>query len=138
MRFARIGGLARIVAACFLALLGGCRAAETPPTGEALFLRYCASCHGASADGAGPLASSLRRPPANLTTIARRNAGRFDESRVMAIIDGKQGVAEHGPREMPVWGDVFDDELRAERYASYTTLLRTRALADYLRSIQVE
>jgi len=56
----------------------------------------------------------------------------------MAAIDGKQDVPEHGPREMPVCGDIFDDELRGERYGSYTTLLRTRALADYLRSIQLE
>jgi hypothetical protein len=54
----------------------------------------------------------------------------------MSIIDGKRAVAEHGPREMPVWGAVFEDELRGEHYASYTALLHSRALCDYLRSIQ--
>lgn len=138
MRAIAIGGGVGLALLGAAALLGACRAADTPPTGEALYLRYCASCHGAAADGAGPLAGSLKRPPADLRTIARRSGGSFDESRVMAIIDGKQGVAEHGPREMPVWGEVFDDEMRGERYTAYTTLLRTRALADYLRSIQVE
>ena len=31
----------------------------------------------------------------------------------MMVIDGSREVAEHGPRDMPVWGAVFTKELVA-------------------------
>ena len=34
--------------------------------GGALFAKHCTACHGANADGTGPLAGSFLRPPANL------------------------------------------------------------------------
>jgi hypothetical protein len=54
----------------------------------------------------------------------------------MAIIDGRRQVAEHGAREMPVWGAVFDEELEDRAYTRYTGLLQSRLLTDYLRSLQ--
>lgn len=107
--------------------------------GSDLYLRYCASCHGTDAKGGGPLAGSLTTAPADLTTLAQRSGGHFDESAVMATIDGRRAVAAHGPRDMPVWGAVFEEEARRERkpYQAYLSLLQSRALADYLRSIQV-
>ncbi len=114
-----------------------CRAQEAPPpTGQVLYLRHCASCHGVEGTGAGPLAQSLRTPPTDLTRIAAQAGGRFDEARVMAVIDGRYEVAAHGPREMPVWGAVFEAELGGEPYGSYVGLLHSRALSDYLRSLQ--
>jgi hypothetical protein len=76
--------------------------------------------------------------PANLRTLAQRNGGKYDESAVMATIDGRRAVASHGPRDMPVWGAVFESELeeRGERSPRYTTLLRARLLADYVRTLQ--
>jgi hypothetical protein len=106
------------------------------PSGREVYLRHCAACHGASGRGDGPVAASLTRPPTDLTTIARRAGGRFDERRVMQIIDGRVLVAEHGTREMPVWGVVFEEELEGEPYTGYTSLLRSRNLTDYLRSLQ--
>jgi hypothetical protein len=120
-------------------LFTGCtREKGSHPTGEMLYRRYCASCHGMDGRGDGPLAASLRRPPTDLTILARRAGGRFDEAAVMAVIDGRRFVAEHGPREMPVWGAVFEEELKDQPYTQYTGLLRSRTLADYLRSIQQE
>ncbi len=119
-------------------LLVSCRSTPEPPTGQALYLQYCASCHGESGDGNGPLAASLRRPPSDLRLITKRRGGRFDEAYVMQIIDGRRTVAEHGTREMPVWGAVFESEHRPEGYPAYTSLLHSRALTDYLGSIQQE
>lgn len=120
-----------------LTLVLACGASEPPaPTGKVLYLRHCASCHGQSGRGNGPVAGSLRTPPADLTTIAARAGGRFDESRVMRIIDGRRVVAEHGTREMPVWGTAFTHELERERNTAYTVLLQGRALTDYVRSLQ--
>jgi len=50
--------------------------------GADLFRTYCASCHGTSARGDGPLADSMRRRPANLTEIAKRNGGAPGRHRV--------------------------------------------------------
>jgi len=54
----------------------------------------------------------------------------------MASIDGRRLVGVHGPREMPVWGAVFESKHAGEAYPAYTSLLDSRALTDYLRSIQ--
>ena len=106
------------------------------PSGREVYLRHCASCHGVRGTGDGPVAASLRRPPSDLTTIAQRAGGGVDERRVMQVIDGRTLVAEHGTRSMPVWGVIFEEELEGEPYAGYTSLLRSRNLTDYLRSIQ--
>lgn len=129
----------RVLACAALAgCLAGCVDERTDPvSGADLYRRHCASCHGVEGRGDGPLAASLRTPPSDLTALARR-AGGFDESAVMAVIDGRRAVTEHGPREMPVWGAVFESGHREARepYPAYTSLLDARALTDYLRSIQ--
>lgn len=117
-------------------LVLACREAPVPPTGQGLYLQHCASCHGESGEGTGPVADSLARKPSDLTRIAERNGGHFDEANVMSVIDGRRAVAEHGPREMPVWGAVFEEQGRPGHYPAYTSLLHSRALTDYLRSIQ--
>lgn len=104
--------------------------------GETLYLRHCASCHGPSGKGDGPLAASLTVPPADLTQIAARNGGRFDETAVMMVIDGRRLVAQHGPRDMPVWGVVFTEQHKDEPLGVYGAFYDARSLADYLRTIQ--
>lgn len=106
------------------------------PSGAQLYRQFCASCHGADGRGSGPVAPALRKPATDLTTLAERAGGHFDEGEVMAIIDGYRMVATHGPREMPVWGAIFDEELKGQPYAAYTVLLRSKVLAQYLGSIQ--
>ena len=125
----------RALAALLLALGCSTRYVEEP-SGREVYLRHCASCHGELGTGDGPVAASLKRPPSDLTSIARRAGGGFDERRVMQVIDGRTLVAEHGTRSMPVWGVVFEEELEGEPYSGYTSLLRSRNLTDYLRSIQ--
>jgi hypothetical protein len=85
---------------------------------------------------AGPLAETLKRPPADLTQLAKRDGGRLDEPKLLSFIDGRRYVKEHGPRDMPVWGDVFDQELKGMLYREYTGLLQSRTLADYIKSLQ--
>ena len=112
------------------------REAPPSPSGRALYLRHCASCHGESGRGNGPVAASLSVPPTDLTGIARRAGGRFEEARVMRVIDGRREVEAHGPREMPVWGAVFSEQQAGEGWPGYTSLLHARALTDHVRSIQ--
>ena len=86
----------------------------TPPmvisslSGRDLFQFYCATCHGPSGKGDGPVVSSLKRQPPDLTTIAERNSGHFPTDRLERYVAGDdEPPAVHGTREMPVWGPIF-------------------------------
>jgi hypothetical protein len=37
---------------------------------------------------------------------------------------------------MPVWGEVFQQELEKERYKELTTLLKAKVIADYIGTLQ--
>ena len=75
--------------------------------GRALYVEYCASCHGPSAEGDGPVARALSTPPANLRRLAERFGNPLPEEQVARYIDGRAQVKAHGPRDMPVWGTRF-------------------------------
>jgi len=88
---------------------------ESPGTflGESLvgtdsYEAYCASCHGPTGTGDGPVAEVLRRRPADLTLLAARNGNRFPRERVSAVLRGEgRMLAAHGTTEMPIWGPLF-------------------------------
>jgi mono/diheme cytochrome c family protein len=101
--------------------------------GAALFRTYCASCHGADAHGAGPVADQLRKLPPDLTEFAARNGGTFPSERLRGIIDG-HGVPSHGDREMPVWGDAF--KRTRENLSDEAIKARIDAIVRYLQAIQ--
>ena len=84
--------------------------AEAGTMGELEFRNNCAACHGPAGLGDGPVASVLSTPPKPLTTLARRNDGRFPTDRIIQIIDGRADVKAHGSRDMPVWGDRYSAE----------------------------
>ena len=80
-RFVITGGV--FLVAATMSTLGADQGTSQPSerkfVGSTLFGTYCATCHGVSAKGDGPLAANLRKPPANLTLIARRNGGIFSD-----------------------------------------------------------
>ena len=77
-------------------------------SGGDLFRFYCASCHGRDGKGDGPVASALNRRPPDLTSIARRNSGRFPTDRVERFVTGdREPSLAHGSADMPVWGPIF-------------------------------
>jgi len=123
-----------------LLLLPVAAAAQDAPTkqttpGAEVFRTYCATCHGTSARGDGPLASSMKRKPANLTEIAKRNGGEFPADMVFRTIDGRQPVRGHGGPDMPVWGDAFERSQEAGDQARVKSVIQS--LVDYLGSIQL-
>jgi mono/diheme cytochrome c family protein len=130
--------LASLFSLTSVVLLAFCQCAResASPGGEALYRRYCASCHGLQGRGDGPVAETLKRAPTDLTQLAKESGGKFDEPKLLAFVDGRRWVKEHGPRDMPVWGAVFDEELKSQPYREYTGLLQSRALVDYIKSIQ--
>jgi len=99
--------------------------------GKTMFHEYCAVCHGDEAKGNGPAAEALKKAPADLTQIARKNGGKFPEVRVMRIIQGSDDVAAHGNRAMPVWGTIFRSLGSQE-----TETLRVNALMKYVQQLQ--
>lgn len=76
-------------------------------SGKQMFEAYCASCHGTSGKGDGPAAGALKSAPADLTTLSKKNGGKFPADRVTSILRGQATVTAHGNRDMPVWGPVF-------------------------------
>ncbi len=81
----------RIITATALSAAAGLVACAMPepelPTGEALFMQNCVSCHGAGGKGDGLMAPSLPRPPADLTRLRTSNEP-FPAVHVMSYIDG--------------------------------------------------
>jgi mono/diheme cytochrome c family protein len=106
-------------------------------SGEEIFGRFCASCHGESAKGDGPVARSLTKVPPDLTQISRRYGG-FPADRIRDTIDGRNLVAEHGTREMPVWGYEFWIEQGGDVVAQRDMHTVINRLVEYLRSLQPE
>ena len=104
------------------------------PDGAPLYRTYCASCHGVSARGNGPMAEYLRIPPTDLTALTRRHGGTFDDDAVARAIDGRQRIGSHGPSDMPVWGDAFSSSMA--RGGEMALRDRVRAIVRYLASLQ--
>jgi mono/diheme cytochrome c family protein len=102
--------------------------------GKSLYNEFCAVCHGPDGKGSGPAASALKTPPTDLTQIARRNGGKFPDTKVMAILKGEQSVAAHGNQEMPTWGKTFNDVSGNLTVAQG----RMHALVDYLQQMQAK
>ncbi len=103
-------------------------------TGRATFSLYCATCHGTTARGDGPLASNMRRKPSDLTEIAKRNGGLFPSDMVFRTIDGRQPVRGHGGADMPVWGDTF---MKSREGGDANAVRETiESLVRYLESLQ--
>jgi mono/diheme cytochrome c family protein len=108
------------------------RAAE--PTGDALFAKHCATCHGGDGEGGGPVANAMSVTMPNLRSLAKRNGGTFPRDAVAAYIDGREQIASHGDRLMPVWGDFLQ---RPEDKGSEAPVrARIDALIEFIERLQ--
>jgi mono/diheme cytochrome c family protein len=103
-----------------------CADAAAAAAGEALYMRYCASCHGMDGKGDGTVASALNTPPPDLTRLE------YGEGELMKQIDGRRTIRAHGTPAMPVWGEVFEQSSIGEPHRRRTTLQRVQAIADYV------
>lgn len=105
-------------------------------SGEDLYRRFCASCHGVEGRGDGPVAASLRVEVPDLTLIARRAGGADARERILRIIDGRYIIAAHGTRLMPVWGEDLTRLEIGNPDAERSTQVIIGRLADYVSSLQ--
>ncbi len=99
------------------------------------YLAFCSSCHGSTAKGDGPLAAALRRRPADLTQLAKKNDGVFPAEKVFTTIDA--GGRAHGlSAEMPEWASVFAKSRGSESPAEVRA--RIEQLVLYIRTLQAK
>ena len=96
-------------------------------------MTYCASCHGPSGHGDGPVGEALPVRPPNLALLAKRNGDQFVAARIERLIDGRDVMTAHGTMEMPIWGDAFRDR---EGLSDQSVKVRIEAIVRYLASIQ--
>jgi len=98
-----------------------------------MFQQFCAACHGTDAKGHGPAAYSLKVPPADLTTLAKRRGGKFPYAYVSDVLLFGKGFAAHGSGDMPTWGPLFRYLDTRNEAAVHQ---RIKKLSDYLATLQ--
>ena len=143
----RIALLELVVASAVVLALGAFAVAARPvepemsrtelaARGKVTYRVYCRSCHGVEGHGDGTLAPLLKVAVPDVTTLARQVGGEFPEERVTAAIDGREEVAVHGPRDMPVWGDALGSPDDENGRGEGEVRQKIRELVAYLASIQ--
>lgn len=88
----------------------------TPEQGKAIFEQRCASCHGLTGKGDGPMAPLLSPRPASL--ISAGTSVKSDKELLDVITNGKPRTA------MPPWKDLLSKEECYDVLAYIRTLVR--------------
>ena len=110
------------------------RITKTSPTsGKQMYSSYCAPCHGADGKGQGPVASALKIPPTDLSTLAKNNGGKYPGSHVVTVMQFGSELNAHGSAQMPVWGPILG---RMNVGNPQDKPLRISNLSRYLETIQ--
>lgn len=104
-------------------------------SGKKMFESYCAPCHGVDGKGHGPVGSSLKTPPFDLTMLSHTQNGKFPEKHVIEVLRFGVAVPSHGSTAMPIWGPVLRSMSNTNPAEKQ---LRINNLVDYLKTIQVK
>jgi mono/diheme cytochrome c family protein len=99
-------------------------------SGSQLYKNYCAACHGIEGKGDGPVARFLKGPPADLSTLAKRNNGTYPADRVAATLRSGTNSGVHGTSDMPIWGPVFQSQRKS------VSEMRIHELTEFVGSLQ--
>jgi mono/diheme cytochrome c family protein len=132
------------VAAVLIGSSATALAADKLDVGKMQYDASCAVCHGSAGKGDGPLKLQLVSRVTDLTALAKNNNGVFPFDRVYQIIDGRQEVKAHGPREMPIWGRAFSMQTSVffENFPPYDIESNARSrilsLTEYLYRLQAK
>jgi len=102
-------------------------------SGEEMYVTYCAECHGRQGKGSASSKVAFGWAATDLTTLSKKNQGRFPYGVVKDAIRGDYHSAVYGPGEMPPWGFLF-------RYVGGGSKLevemRINRLTEYIRTLQ--
>ncbi len=118
--------------------------AQEKSLGEQEYRQNCISCHGVSGKGDGYLLGYFNTKAPDLTQLAIRNEGVFPFDHVYQVIDGRAYVEIHGPRDMPVWGNEYDEsakEFYRQKFgldAEPFVRGRILSLVEYIYSLQTQ
>jgi mono/diheme cytochrome c family protein len=114
--------------------------------GKNEYVKSCASCHGVTGKGDGPMAKAFKKPLPDLTKLSENNKGVFPASRIYDVIDGRIEVMQHGRREMPIWGDIYASDLTirlprdslSKEVVEAMVRVRILTLVEYISKLQGE
>jgi mono/diheme cytochrome c family protein len=120
----------RSLLACIVLLAACAREPAVPQHAQALYERYCASCHGVDGRGDGPAADALVPRPTDLTR------SELSLPELMKVIDGRRTVRAHGTAAMPVWGEVFEQDLGDDGRQHRQALREVQAVAEYVQALR--
>lgn len=115
--------------------LAGPVTAQDAIKGEAIYRFYCATCHGVSAEGDGPMSPSLVVQPTDLTRLEATNGGVFPTARVVMRIDGRDPLVSHGSA-MPVYGDFFAGRDVATKVETGQPIMTSQPIIDLIAFLQ--
>ncbi len=97
-----------------LALAGSAWAAD-PAAGKALFEANCASCHGVSGKGDGPVGAALNPPPRDFTVgefkFDANGNGTPGEDEDIVLVIQKGAMAYGGSALMAPWPTLSEDQV---------------------------
>jgi mono/diheme cytochrome c family protein len=106
---------------------------EEYTSGAHLYRAYCASCHGDTGRGDGPVADLGPRPP-DLTQLTRKAGGTFPRAEVLAVLRQTRRLPGHQAPAMPNWLELLRrSEHRDERVVEQ----RLDALVAHIESLQI-
>jgi hypothetical protein len=101
-------------------------------SGVFLYRTFCASCHGETGKGDGPVAD-LGPSPADLTRLSANNGGIFPRDAVRSALQMAHRAAGPQGTSMPDWRDVLR---RTEHLDDSSIAARIDALVSHLESLQ--
>ena len=130
-------GAAGLLAVAVIAAPAAGAADYSGYSGAELYHRFCESCHGRDGAGDGPVSHSLAVALPDLRRIALRHGDHYPDNWVYRIIDGRDALLSHGPRDMPVWGVELWREQGADVPAGVKTRDVVARLVEYLKDRQV-
>jgi len=107
--------------------------ASNPSSGAEMYKQYCAVCHGKTGKGDGPAAADLKTAPADLTSLAKKNEGKFPADHVASVLRNGTKAPAHGTSEMPTWGPLFQSVSSKD---DAIVNMRITNLTNYLKSLQ--
>ena len=142
----RVGCVFSVAASMLIGTMGVTKT-QGAEIGKFEYLNSCASCHGTTGKGDGPVVKSLIKPPTDLTRLSETNSGVFPFARIYDVIDGRFELATHGTRDMPVWGEVYKRSwaqgqngtlpyLASKEVIESIVRVRILALIDYIFTLQ--
>lgn len=117
---------------------------ESADLGKYEYESSCAACHGPTGKGDGWYATRILKnvfKAPDLSELSKNNNGVFPFARVYEIIDGRQQVQAHGPKDMPIWGRAFSDQASyLSPYYNGEAFARAKilALTEYVYRLQAK